>query len=106
MATLPFIQQATLANNAEFVSRVRQAMIMQAIVTMGKAADLAEGEKAQDRQQRRTRYAVEALRNPDGLVQGMVRAVVTVDTAKEDMTDGEIRQAVRGLWDAFSEVIL
>ena len=103
---LDFSQQVTQANDEAFVGRVRQAMITQAIVVMGKAADLAEGEKAQDRQQRRTRYAVEALRNPDGMVLGMVRAVVTVDTAKEEMTDGEIRQAVRGLWDAFSEVIL
>jgi hypothetical protein len=103
---LDFSQQVTQANDEAFVGRVRQAMITQAIVVMGKAADLAEGEKAQDRQQRRTRYAVEALRNPDGMVQGMVRAVVTVDAAKAGMTDQEIRQAVRGLWDAFSEVIL
>ena len=103
---LDFAQQVIQANDADFMGRVRQAMITQAIVVMGKAADLAEGEKAQDRQQRRASYAVETLRNPDGMVLGMVRAVVTVDTAKEEMTDGEIRQAVRGLWDAFSEVIL
>jgi len=103
---LDFSQQVEQSNDVAFVGRVRQAMITQAIVVMGKAADLAEGEKAQDRQQRRASYAVETLRNPDGMVLGMVRAVVTVDTAKEEMTDGEIRQAVRGLWDAFSEVIL
>ena len=103
---LDFAQQVTQANDEPFVGRVRQAMITQAIVVMGDAADPAEGEKAFDRQQRRASYAVETLRNPDGMVLGMVRAVVTVDTAKEEMTDGEIRQAVRGLWDAFSEVIL
>ena len=103
---LDFAQQVIQANDADFMGRVRQAMITQAIVVMGKAADLAEGEKAQDRQQRRASYAVETLRNPDGMVQGMVRAVVTVDAAKTVMTDAEIKQAVRGLWDAFSEVIL
>ena len=103
---LDFAQQVEQTNDAAFVGRVRQAMITQAIVIMGKAADPAEGEKAQDRQQRRARYAVETLRNPDGMVLGMVRAVVTVDTAKAVMSDQEIRQAVRGLWDAFSEVIL
>ena len=103
---LDFAQQVEQANDAAFVGRVRQAMITQAIVIMGKAADPVEGEKAFDRQQRRPRYAVETLRNPDGMVLGMVRAVVTVDAAKSVMTDQEIRQAVRGLWDAFSEVIL
>jgi len=103
---LDFTQQVEQTNDAAFVGRVRQAMITQAIVIMGKAADPAEGEKAFDRQQRRARYAVETLRNPDGMVLGMVRAVVTVDTAKAVMTDQEIKQAVRGLWDAFSEVIL
>lgn len=103
---LDFTRQVEQTNDAAFVGRVRQAMITQAIVIMGKAADPAEGEKAQDRQQRRARYAVETLRNPDGMVLGMVRAVVTVDTAKAVMSDQEIKQAVRGLWDAFSEVIL
>lgn len=103
---LDFAQQVDQTNDAAFVGRVRQAMITQAIVIMGKAADPAEGEKVQDRQQRRARYAVETLRNPDGMVLGMVRAVVTVDTAKAVMSDQEIEQAVRGLWDAFSEVIL
>ncbi len=103
---LDFAQQVEQANDAAFVGRVRQAMITQAITIMNKAADKTEGEKAQDRQQRRASYAVETLRNPDGMVQGMVRAVVTVDTAKAVMTDPEIKQAVRGLWDAFSEVIL
>ena len=103
---LDFAQQVEQANDAAFVGRVRQAMITQAITIMNKAADKTEGEKAQDRQHRRASYAVETLRNPDGMVQGMVRAVVTVDTAKAVMTDPEIKQAVRGLWDAFSEVIL
>ena len=103
---LDFAQQVEQANDAAFVGRVRQAMITQAITIMNKAADPTEGEKAQGRQQRRASYAVETLRNPDGMVQGMVRAVVTVDTAKAVMTDPEIKQAVRGLWDAFSEVIL
>ena len=103
---LDFAQQVEQANDAAFVGRVRQAMITQAITIMNKAADKTEGEKAQDRQQRRASYAVETLRNPDGMVLGMVRAVVTVDTAKAVMTDPEIKQAVRGLWDAFSEVIL
>ena len=103
---LDFAQQVTQANDVDFVGRVRQAMITQAVVIMGKAADSAEGDKALDRQKRRANYAVETLRNPDGMVQGMVRAVVTVDAAKAVMTDPEIKQAVRGLWDAFSEVIL
>lgn len=103
---LDFAQQVEQANDAAFVGRVRQAMITQAITIMNKAADKTEGEKAQDRQQRRASYAVETLRNPDGMVQGMVRAVVTVDTAKAVMTDPEIKQAVKSLWDAFSEVIL
>ena len=103
---LDFAQQVTQANDVDFVGRVRQAMITQAIVIMGKVPDPAEGDKALDRQKRRANYAVETLRNPDGMVQGMVRAVVTVDAAKAVMTDPEIKQAVRGLWDAFSEVIL
>ncbi len=40
------------------------------------------------------------------MVLGMVKAVVTVDTAKAVMTDPEIKQAVKSLWDVFSEVIL
>ena len=103
---LDFAQQVEQANDAAFVGRVRQAMITQAVVIMGKAADPAEGDKAFDRQQRRARYAVETLRNPDGMVLGMVKAVVTAAAAKTIMTDTEIKQAVRGLWDAFSEVIL
>ncbi len=103
---LDFSQQVIQANDAAFVGRVRQAMITQAVAIMGKAANPAEGETAAARQQRRTSYAVETLRNPDGMVQGMVRAVVTVDTAKAVMTDAEIRVIVRGLWDAFSEVVL
>ena len=103
---LNFSQQVTQANDAAFVGRVRQAMITQALAVMAKAADPAEGDKAAERQQRRTSYAVETLRNPDGMVLGMVRAVVTVDGAKADMSDVEIRQAVRSLWDAFSEVVL
>ena len=103
---LDFAQQVTQANDVDFVGRVRQAMITQAITIMNKAADPTEGEKAQDRQQRRASYAVETLRNPDGMVLGMVRAVVTVDAAKTVMTDTEIKQAVKSLWDAFSEVIL
>lgn len=103
---LDFSQQVEQSNDVAFVGRVRQAMITQAITIMNKAADPAEGEKALDRQKRRANYAVETLRNPDGMVLGMVRAVVTVDTAKAVMSDQEIKQAVRGLWDAFSEVIL
>ena len=103
---LDFAQQVEQANDATFLGRVRQAMITQAITIMNKAANPTEGEKAQDRQQRRASYAVETLRNPDGMVQGMVRAVVTVDTANAVMTDTEIKQAVKSLWDAFSEVIL
>ena len=103
---LDFAQQVIQANDVDFVGRVRQAMITQAIVIMGKATDPAEGDKAFDRQKRRANYAVETLRNPDGMVLGMVRAVVTVDAAKTVMTDAEIKQAVKSLWDAFSEVIL
>ncbi len=43
---LDFAQQVEQANDATFLGRVRQAMITQAVVIMGKAADSAEGDKA------------------------------------------------------------
>ena len=103
---LDFTQQVEQTNDAAFVGRVRQAMITQAVTIMRKVPDPAEGDKALDRQKRRANYAVETLRNPDGMMLDIMQAVVTVDAAETVMTDTEIKQAVKSLWDAFSEVIL
>lgn len=103
---LTFEQQVQLAADTAFAGRVRQAMITTAVLVMSSSPNASEGDDAQERHRRRTRYAVEVLRNPDVMAQGMIKAAVTIDGASPNNTDAQITTGIRSLWDAFSEVVL
>lgn len=102
---LSFEQQVQLAADTAFAGRVRQAMITTAVLVMGMTPKPDEDD-AQERHRRRTRYAVEVLRNPDVMAQGMIKAAVTIEGASPNNTDAQITAGIRSLWDAFSEVVL
>jgi hypothetical protein len=103
---LTYLEQVTLIADATLTARVRQGMIDVALEVMAATPDVGEPEGVRvERHRRRTRYAVEVLRAPENAASSMMKALVTLDGATQNVGDAAIKGGVKSLWDAFSEVV-
>ena len=96
---MTFTEQTQLANDPQFIQRVRQAAVSAALAV---ASEAASGNDGLDRG--RQRFATAVLRDPLRYARMLSYGVVTYTTLKPDSSDTVLANALSALWNAYAGV--
>lgn len=95
---MAYVDQAALAGNAEFVGRVRMAML-------DAATDIYSEEPATDYHAQRGDLAVQVARDPNRWQAPFVELICSDSALTTSSTDSDIKTAVASVWNVMAGVI-
>jgi hypothetical protein len=101
---MTYLEQAQLAENGEFQSRVRQAAITAAVAIM--AMRPMNTPQKIEAHSKRAEYAKRLLNDPTGFQRALTMSVLSSPTVTGLATsDSDIQVTVNAMWDAWAGVV-
>jgi hypothetical protein len=100
---MAYIDQAALATNLSFISRIQVAIVKAAVDIMGEATD-GQGQPTMSNHIKRAALAQKVLENPSRMAETMVWGVIANAAITDNSTDNDIQWIVNSIWDDYSGI--